>query len=468
MNANTATPEEKKLAEEIMVLTVRNIAKDYDFIQKPVYSLKLKADDKVKSISSDYSNLYFEPKWVISLYKKNKKKFVETVVHSVLHCLFLHPSQLTEQNELFDAAADAAVFCMMNSAEALVSPSSCRSLIDKLNKNCSGLSAAEIYAAAKKEPSIKSAIYSLSSLLKEDDHSAWYRKEDRGQKKDDGISIDENTPVISEEELQKAIEEGRIVPVSEEDAKADKEKEWSAMLVESKSNAQRSAQYGNVHGKMFAEIKKPDRFSRMSYKEYIRRFARTEIAAEDPDTLDHVLYNWGIENLDDTPLVEYCETKEHFVATDIIIAVDMSGSCSGEIAVNFLRQLHTLFAEMNIKGVVNINVVTFDTEITSSFVIHSAKDAKRLLEKYEGRGWGGTDFHCVFDYADKFSKKNRGKKLRGLFFFSDAMGSFPDKKPKYKTTFFVPVDKNSRSGFGYIDDFSFVPNWVDLVKYDDN
>ncbi len=107
---------------------------------------------------------------------------------------------------------------------------------------------------------------------------------------------------------------------------------------------------------------------------------------------------------------------------------------------------------------------TFDTQITSEKIIRSRKDAEKLIRDYKGTGWGGTSFECVFDYADNFSKNNRGKKLKGLFFFSDAMGSFPEQKPKYRTTFFFPV--NDEPMF-FNDNYLSVPEWVELVKYKD-
>ena len=76
-------------------------------------------------------------------------------------------------------------------------------------------------------------------------------------------------------------------------------------------------------------------------------------------------------------------------------------------------------------------------------------------------GFGGTDFNCVFDYADEFRKKSGGRPLKGLFFFSDACGNFPDEKKEYPTTFFVPETTYA------LDLESFVPGWVELVHYKD-
>lgn len=460
--------QEKNLACDIMTVTVREVVKEYDFIRKAVYSLGHEADDSIKTIGADYEKLYFNPSWVIALFKKNKKKLVEAVIHCVLHSLMLHPSMSSEEDKLFDAAADAAVFCMMRSANALSMTNSCHSNIDKLTKMCGSVSAAEFYSLALRDDKAKSILFTLSSVLKNDDHSVWYRPPEKKKDEGDEQNKGENQG-MTEQDIGAGIADGSgdkkgSVKGMSDSADHDSEREWSAMLQEAKGLAKRSFAFGNMHGGMFDNIEKPDRFSRFSYIEYIKRFARSEIVAEDPETIDHVLYNWGIENLGDTPIVEFCETKEQCVVSDIIIAIDMSGSCGGETAVNFLRQIYTLFEQMNIRSTVNINVVTFDTTITSEFTVRSRKDAQRLISDYRGIGWGGTDFICVFDHANEFAKKNHNRKLKGLFFFSDAFGSFPDEKPTYKTTFFVPDESKT---FGAVD-YQFVPKWVDLVKYNDD
>lgn len=461
--------QEKNLAGDIMKVTVREVVREYDFIQKAVYSLGHEADDRIESIGADYERLYFNPSWVIALYRRNKKKLVEAVIHCVLHSLMLHPSMTSEQDKLFDAAADAAVICMMRSANALSMTNSCHSNVEKLINMCGSISAAQFYSLALKDEKAKSILFTLSSVLKNDDHSVWYRPCENKENENEGQDGSGGTDGMTEQDMGAGMSDGR------DDKKGsgngisksfdrDSEREWSAMLQEAKGLAKRSSGFGNMHGGMFDNIEKPDRFSRFSYIEYIKRFARTEIVAEDPETIDHVLYNWGIENLGDTPIVEFSETKEQCVVSDIIIAIDMSGSCGGETAVNFLRQIYTLFEQMNIRSTVNINVITFDTTVTSEFTVRSRKDAQRLISDYKGIGWGGTDFTCVFDHANEFTKKNHNRKLKGLFFFSDAFGCFPEEKPYYKTTFFVPDESKTMGDV----DYRFVPKWVDLVKYNDD
>ncbi|MCI7766901.1 MAG: VWA-like domain-containing protein [Oscillospiraceae bacterium] len=459
------TAEELELSADIISHTTRKAAADFPYMMKPIYSLRAEASDLIPSMCSDYSFLYYNPKWVIGIYSKNKQKLINTIIHSVLHSLLLHPSMTTQNDKLFEAAADMAVFSMMHEANAISAPMNILAEINKLLDDCGSRTTSEFYDKAEKSTAFRSRLFSVVQKLKEDDHSLWYTKRDNDEKNNTPPPSIQDSPQSQPSDEQEDGSAQISVSISElkESLKKDEE-EWTRLLTAAQHSAA-SQSYGSQAGNMFFTPKPPDRFSRFSYIEYLKRFALKEVVAEDPDTLDIMMYHWGLDNLDNTPIVELCETRELCCASDIIIAIDVSGSCGGETASNFLRQIYTLFTQMNIKSSVNINVVTFDTEITMEKKIRSRKDADSLVTNYNPGGWGGTDFRCVFEYADNFSRKNRGKKLKGLFFFSDACGAFPDKKPSYRTTFFVPTNSDD-SPFSYFN-LDYVPDWVELVRYED-
>ncbi len=436
MPDNGFTQQELDVSAEIINHVMRMVVSDMSFLQKAVYSLKPQPTDKTSSVCADYERLYYNPRWVLEKYRKGGAKLRNCIVHCVLHNLFLHPSITTEQDKDYDTAADFAVFGMMACANLLNSYSISEDIKEFMRKH-SASSVGELYELSQKDVKAFSKMYSIVSKLKEDDHSLWYLKHE-GQQQADMISDNSGQGSSIQEQI------------------------WSKLLSDAKLSAKTDG-FGSMHGNMFMEIKKPDRFSRFDYIEYIRRFARQEIVSEDPDTIDMMMYTWGMENLDDTPIVEFSEVREQCTATDIIIAIDMSGSCAGEVAENFLRQVLTLFEQMNIRSAVNIHVVAFDTQLLFTKIIRSKNDVHSFFDNYKGEGWGGTNFRCVFDYADKFAQNNNGKRLKGLFFFSDGEGFFPDEKPSYRTTFFIPKSENS----GEFYEPNFAPDWVELVRYTD-
>ena len=53
----------------------------------------------------------------------------------------------------------------------------------------------------------------------------------------------------------------------------------------------------------------------------------------------------------------------------------------------------------------------------------------------ELKGLGGTDFRPVFDYVETLRQSGSLTALKGLIYFTDGEGAFPEKKPPYDTVF---------------------------------
>ena len=57
-------------------------------------------------------------------------------------------------------------------------------------------------------------------------------------------------------------------------------------------------------------------------------------------------------------------------------------------------------------------------------------------------GFGGTDFRPVFLLVDKLLEQKKFTNLKGLIYFTDGYGDFPERKPPYETAFvFVEEDE---------------------------
>ena len=60
------------------------------------------------------------------------------------------------------------------------------------------------------------------------------------------------------------------------------------------------------------------------------------------------------------------------------------------------------------------------------------------------KGFGGTDFRPVFRYVDKMIKSKEFTNLKGLIYFTDGYGDFPERQPDYNTAFvFIDDDYNN-------------------------
>ncbi len=414
------SPEDKQLAEKIITHIKREVAQKHSYLEKGIFYLKTEATEKIEYLGANYTTLYYNPIGVIRLFEKKPHKLETALVHIVLHCMLLHPSFGMKDNKLFDAAADVIVNAMIENSSAGNSRE-CNNFLTNYKVS----TAAQLYNAAVENTQMQKRMTALAGNHKLDDHCVWYFEPEQQKK---GVGA------------------------------AGAESEWQYMYNTAKGLCGR--QQGSGTGNMFMSLTPPDRYSKFSYDEYIRRFTKEEILQDDPENIDMMLYTMSMDLYDDMPIVEWNEVSERCNPSDLIIAIDMSGSCGGETAANFLRQVYSLFESMNIRGNVNIHVVLFDEQILKTFIIQNKKEAEEFIENYSAMGFGGTDFNCVFNYADDFKNHSAGRQLKGLFFFSDACGFFPTEKKSYPTTFFVPEEND------YFDKPE-VPEWIELVHYND-
>ena len=68
-------------------------------------------------------------------------------------------------------------------------------------------------------------------------------------------------------------------------------------------------------------------------------------------------------------------------------------------------------------------------------VIHSVQELEQFCDRFEVRGFGGTDFRPAFGYVDGLIQKGELTDLKGLLYFTDGFGTYPQCKPDYDVAF---------------------------------
>ena len=82
-----------------------------------------------------------------------------------------------------------------------------------------------------------------------------------------------------------------------------------------------------------------------------------------------------------------------------------------------------------------MHIIQCDAEIQRDDKIRSKEEFEELMKNFKLSGFGGTDFRPVFNYVDELVRKKEFENLKGLIYFTDGYGTFPDKKPEYDTAF---------------------------------
>ena len=146
---------------------------------------------------------------------------------------------------------------------------------------------------------------------------------------------------------------------------------------------------------------------------------------------------------------------------DLVIAVDTSGSCCGEICERFLRETCNLLRDISAGApVFRVLLLQCDTTIRKELLVRSGDDLDSLHETFSPQGFGGTDFCPVFERVEQLLEDGTLSKVRGLLYLSDGYGDFPDRRPDYPVAFIL-ADRNG-------DPAQDLPDWVMALELSEN
>ena len=107
----------------------------------------------------------------------------------------------------------------------------------------------------------------------------------------------------------------------------------------------------------------------------------------------------------------------------------------------FIQHTHDILTSRdNFAEKVNLYIIQCDDRIQDVAYITSQEDFDKYLSEMEIKGLGETDFRPVFAYVDKLIDENKFTDLRGIIYFTDGKGTFPDKIPSYDVAFIIQDD----------------------------
>lgn len=424
----TQTEWEEEMSLKILSFIRNEIYMDLRFLDIALSALTPKADSALKAFATDGTYLYFSTEQLLRVFKVNAGYLDRAYLHTVLHCIFSHlwvaPEQQTaEQRSRWNLACDIAVEYTIDRMDK---PCTRRilswqrqSIYEQLEEQKKGISAAVIYRFLKGKKSEE-----LGALAREfytDDHCYWPKRED------------------SQAKWQQAMEQ---------------KKKWDKIARQSRMEQQRGDESKEGEELFAAQIKTAK--SRRSYKDFLQRFTilREEMKI-DPEEFDMNYYMYGLRVYKNMPLIEPLESRESKKIQELVVAIDTSYSTSGELVENFLRETFTILNQKNsFFGKFKVRILQCDNQVRMDEVVENEKDMERLLEKFTVLGGGSTDFRPVFSYVNELIEQGSIGKLGGLLYFTDGKGTYPKKRPDYKTAFLFLEDFDEEA----------VPPWAMRLK----
>ena len=177
--------------------------------------------------------------------------------------------------------------------------------------------------------------------------------------------------------------------------------------------------------------------TRYDYRTFLRKFAvvREEVRI-DPDSFDYGFYHYSMQLYHNMPMLEELEYREAKKIHDFVIAVDTSGSCSGELVRRFLEQTVSMLLDSgSFFRSVNVHIIQCDADIQSDLKITDTSHLTDVMQTFEVSGNGDTDFRPVFRYVEQLQQQGELSHLQGMLFFTDGFGIYPQKRPPYDVAF---------------------------------
>ncbi len=404
------------LGERILEASKQELFLAMRYMFQPLNRLSYKRNQGIECVATDGSSIYYNPLRLSEWYKENPVKVNRAYLHMVFHCLFRNVyGTENKRQELWDLASDIMSEYLIDNIElsCVMLPEDSRKIkiYKALEEQCKIMSAPNIYYAVTRLPEAKVRELMTAGLFYVDDHSCWYDK-----KRED-----------NEDKQQDSKNDGRDNDEAQWEDAARKMQAAIAAFSQGRGDSK-----GKLRKALGAQLS-----LRTSYRDFLRKFVTVrENMHTDMDSFDYGFYNYGMSIYGNMPLIEELEYREEAGIEDFVIVLDTSGSCAYDLLQKFVNvTFDILKTSENFFEKINLHIIQCDNEVQEDILIHSVSEMDKFRDKFEVKGFGGTDFRPAFHYVDSLRQSGQLKRMKGVLYFTDGYGVYPDKKPSYDVAF---------------------------------
>ena len=414
----------RSLAGEVMRLAHDGILINMRFLDVALSKLKTVCREQTGAHLFDGSTLYYDPAHLLLQYQTASHYAARLYLHTLLHCIFYHGRTTDKMNRAYwdlatDIAVEHTIVDMGLHLTELPSDDLLQNRLALLRKQAGGLTAEKLYRHFRIEEPSEKAVQEWHRLCHYDEHIYWDRRE--------------------ELELSQA--------------------EWRRISERIKADLKSFSRDRNNAESIEQNLKEATR-ERYDYTDFLRKFmVMGETVQVNDDEFDYIYYTYGLQTYGNLPLVEPLEYKDSNKIRDFVIALDTSASCRGEIVQAFLQKTYNILQNgENFFTKINVHILQCDSEVRQDTKITGREAFDDFLAHGKLTGFGSTDFRPVFDYVEKLREKQEFDNLKGLLYFTDGYGIYPERMPDYDVAFvFLHEDENAPK----------VPPWAIRIVLDE-
>ena len=394
----------KTYSEKVINLARDTITVRFRFFDSALAKISFEAKEGLGGYVFDGQKLFYDPVILLNDYKDEASYFLRLLLHVLFHGILMHPYRFDKTEEKYwNIASDIAVeniILNMDIPEAtLLRDGEERIILSRLSKWVPNLTADAIYRE-----------FVVGGISRDSEEK--YAKL---------FAFDYHRPRVTYKEEPKEII-----------TKQDWEKIAERVKAELKSFSKDITGGDSILTNLKESTKK-----HYNYDEILNRFAvMSEEIKVNPDEFDYIYYTYGLKEYGNMPLIEPLEYAEEKRVKEFVIAIDTSASVRGKVVEGFLNRTYDILSKsVSLSEKLNVHIVQCDSKITSDTLIESKNDLKKAAENFKIQGFGATDFRPVFEYVDTLLSERKITTLKGLIYFTDGYGIYPDSPPKYDTLF---------------------------------
>lgn len=394
------------IGQEILFTSRNELYMNLPYLDVALCALRFQPGEGVTlSLATDGETLYYDGSYLAERYLRSRVLTDRAYLHVILHCMLRHLGKKRgKAAELWDLACDVAV----------------ESILDELHYPC--LEEGSVPAKLKFYGECRADMPVLTA-------EGVYRR-----------LLRLNLPEYEIAQLQRRFlvdDHGLWDPERQDEQSQRQDEKWKDLSEKTQTGMETVLAGQAAGGEAVLEQIRVAVRDDVDYRAFLRRFAvPREIMAVDGDAFDYGFYAYGLRLYGNMPLVEPTETKEEKRIEDFVIAVDTSMSTSGQLVRQFLACTYAILRSTEtFTRKVNIRILQCDDQLRSDTAIHDLEELRDYMEHFELTGGSATDFRPVFRHVERLQREGAFTSLRGLIYFTDGMGVYPQKRPPYETAF---------------------------------
>lgn len=383
------------VAEDIVSAAANRLCVDMRFLTLAVLSLKREVVPGKGLPQCDGKTVRFYAGSVIDDYRKDQNLVVRRLAHCVMHCILGHIGTTPEMHLAEDMVAEYVIDSLDTPNVTMPGKDDRLYACKKIFKRA-GAPAPDLMAPCVADLSQwQSSLYERMFVL--DDNDA-HPKEDDGS--------------------------------------------WRELAQQAMVEVEGFIRDTNISTDALVSILRIRNTKRHDYRAFLRRFmVRRSSIQENLDEFDPIYYTYGLHTYGNIPLMDSLETSDSPKMEEFVIAIDTSGSTMRGPVTAFLEEAYSILRQTGVGRHANIHIIQCDEMVRSDDIVRSEADLRVLISDFKLIGGKGTDFRPVFTYVDKLIDEGGFRNLKGLIYFTDGMGTFPARRPRYDTAFVFCDDK---------------------------